>query len=107
MTLANWATLKADPAFVDKVEAATYKAMLAVANEEASITPADPIKDVKRKQLSVSFNESPASYVELFLNYVCTNGALTTSSTDNDIEFTVNSSIDAIAGYNVNNSNVN
>lgn len=54
--------------------------------------------DGKRKALALSIINSPSSYVERFAKSVVTNVAISVSSNDGDIQFTVNSVWNDIAG---------
>jgi len=87
--------LSNDPDFRKRITIAIAKSATNVVGEASS---GNPIKDRKRKDLGVGILNSPSAYVERFAIAVATNPVINTDSTDGDIEFTVNSVFDDIAG---------
>jgi hypothetical protein len=61
-----------------------------------------PSKDQKRRDLAFGVLNSVDSYVERFATLVAVNPSVTSSASDGDIQFTVNSLWDDVAGYDPN-----
>ena len=80
--------------FTERVAAAIAKAAVAVAAEAPSQTERSRL----RRALAVKVLENPEEYAVRFALAVATNAQITKASPDNDIEFTVNSMWDAVAG---------
>jgi hypothetical protein len=80
--------------FIERVQAAVAKAAVAVAAE----APDQSERSRLRRSLSVKVLEHSEEYAFRFALAVATNAVITQASTDSDVEFTVNSMWDAIAG---------
>jgi hypothetical protein len=93
-TLSGITDLAAWPPFIRKVQAAMIKAAVAVGAEAAEPTP----RSTLRRALSVNVFAALNDYTGRFSIAVATNSVITHSSPDGDIEFTVNSVWDSIAG---------
>lgn len=89
-------TLTRVSSFVERVEAAVVKAAVDVAAE----TPDQSERSRLRRALSarVLENRDDTDYARRFALAVAVNPVITKSSSDNDIQFTVNSVWDAMAG---------
>jgi hypothetical protein len=94
MALSDMTDLATWPPFVRKVTAAMLKAAAAVGNEEYDGTS----YRIQRRALATKAFEDAPLYGSRFAYAVASNPAITHDSTDNDIEFTVNSMWDALAG---------
>lgn len=88
-------TLAEDVVFLGKVEVAMVKAALAISGETPT---ANPTVDLERHKLASNVIISRANLIGVFAFACVANGALTTSSTDADVEFTVNSVWNDVAG---------
>lgn len=89
------ALAKAEP-FRERVRCAVVKSAIAIMAEEPSGLGA---KDEKRGILATRIlQDAAASLLDAFCYAVVHNVAIDANSPDNDIEFTVNSVFDAIAG---------
>ena len=95
MTFADSYSLATTESFQNRVLMATTKAMLDVAAESPT---ENPTKDEKRKELSKLVLNNLQDYAFEFSIAVATNPVINLNSLDNDIQFTVNSVIDAFAG---------
>jgi len=89
--------LATDSQFLIKVRVAIVKSATAVVGE-APANPANTTKDDKRHALGEKVLAGPASLLPLFAEACAALGTLTTTSTDADVEFTVNSIWDGLAG---------
>ena len=91
--------LAADGEFLNKVRVAIVKVALDVMGETPDAGPNIP-KDDKRHALGekVLVPGGPASYLPLFAEACAALGTLSTASTDADVEFTVTSIWDDLAG---------
>lgn len=87
--------LAEDVVFRGKVEVAIVKAALAISGEATTV---NPTVDLERHKLASSVIISRASLIGVFAFACVANGALTASSTDADVEFTVNSVWNDVAG---------
>lgn len=89
-------TLTRISSFVERVQAAVVKAAVDVAAE----TPAETERSRLRRALSARIleNREGLDYAQRFALAVAVNPVITKSSSDNDIQFTVNSVWDAVAG---------
>lgn len=92
---ADVAYLAGYPPFVDRVKAAMVKSAVSIGEESADVTT-----DWRRlrRALSVNVLTNPDAYAPRFALAVATNAVITKDSVDGDIEFTVNSVWDSIAG---------
>lgn len=96
MTLATQAVLAADSTFRSKVRVASMSAALAVVGETAS---SNGIKDEKRYSLGVAvLVDGGAAKLDAFAWAAASYGTLDGTSSDNDIQFVVNSIWDDLAG---------
>ena len=86
--LASW------PPFQRRVQAAMVKAATAVGSEPAEQTPRSQL----RRALSVNVFADLEDHTRRFAVAVASNPVITYESSDGDIEFTVNSVWDTIAG---------
>lgn len=94
MSLSDMTDLAVYPPFIRRVTAAMLKAAVAVGAEEFDGTG----YKLARRALVKQCLEDPALWGARFAYAVVSNVAITYTSTDNDIEFTVNSIWDAMAG---------
>lgn len=88
--LATW------PPFLRRVRAAMVKAATAVGAEQPD--PANPDRSLHRRALSVNVFQELDDHERRFAIAVAANPVITHASIDGDIEFTVNSVWDTIAG---------
>lgn len=95
MALADQAQLARFPVFRDRVLLAAVQAARDVAAEAPGD---DPRRDDLRGTLAINVLNDPEGYVDRFAWAVAANVAITFESTDSDIQFTVNSTWDSIAG---------
>lgn len=95
MSLQDQAALATFPTFRDRVLIATVQAARDVAAEAPS---GDQRKDDLRSSLATNVLADPEGYASRFAWAVAANVAITFASTDSDIQFTVNSVWDAVAG---------
>jgi hypothetical protein len=91
-TLLEQCSIATDGNFVSKVQQAAVKAAIAVASEDAGTTA-----HAKRVVFGNKILNNPRGYAELLAKGVATNASISLSSSDNDIEFTVNSMFTAYA----------
>lgn len=82
------------PPFVRRVESAMVKAATEVGAEPAEPTPRSQL----RRALSVNVFTDLAGYADRFALAVAANPVINHESTDGDVQFTVNSVWDTIAG---------
>lgn len=82
------------PPFVRRVQAAMIKAATDVAAETSEETP----RSTLRRALSVNVFANREDYTGRFAIAVASNPVITHDSSDGDLQFTVNSVWDAIAG---------
>ena len=85
--------LSNDQNFRNRCEVAMVVAAQNVASEPTSTT-----NHVSREALAKAIENNPAAYVMAFTLGVVANPAITTASTDSDIQFSVNSIFNGIAG---------
>jgi hypothetical protein len=95
MSLLDQAQLAQHAGFRDRVLVAAVKAASAVAAEAPS---GDARTDSLRSTLATNVLNDPQGHVERFAWAVVQNAAVTFDSVDGDIEFTVNSLWDGMAG---------
>lgn len=95
MSLLDQAQLAKHQGFRDRVLTAAVQAAVQVAAEAPS---GDQRKDDLRATLATNVMNDPMGYVERFAWSVVQNAAITYESTDSDIQFTVNSVWDGLAG---------
>jgi hypothetical protein len=95
MSLQDQAALATFPTFRDRVLIAAVQAARDVQAEEPS---GDQRKDDLRSSLATNVLGDPEGYADRFAWATAANVAITFASTDSDIQFTVNSLWDAIAG---------
>lgn len=93
-TLSEIADLATWPPFMRRIRAAVAKAAVDIGAELAAETPRSQI----RRSLSVNVFASLDDYTARFALAVARNPVITNDSSDSDIEFTVNSVWDVIAG---------
>lgn len=94
MALSDMADLAAWPPFVRKVTGAMLKAAVAIGAEAFDGTP----YRLQRRALVKQVLEDSPLWGSRFAYAVASNPAITFASDDNDVEFTVNSVWDAVAG---------
>lgn len=99
MSFLDQISLATDPNFINRVQQAAVKTAIAVSAESTS---GNSDLDTTRLNFSTRVLHSPQSYSELIAYGVATNGSISSSSSDNDIEFTVISMWNAYAGVNAN-----
>jgi hypothetical protein len=92
--LAGISALSQWPPFIERVQAAMVKAAVAVGAEAQQETP----RSTLRRSLSVNVFTDLDDYTRRFAVAVAANPVITHDSSDGDIEYTVNSVWDAIAG---------
>jgi hypothetical protein len=96
VSLSDIADLATWPPFVRRIQAAMVTAAKDVA---AELEPENPTpRSTLRRALSVNVFANLDDYTRRFAIGVATNPAITHASSDNDIQFTVNSIWDAVAG---------
>lgn len=95
MSLNDQAQLATFPTFRERVLIATVQAARDVAAEEPS---GDARKDDLRSTLATNVLNDPEGYMDRFAWGTAANVAITYESTDSDIQFTVNSMWDSVAG---------
>lgn len=95
MALSDQAQLARFDGFRDRVLVAAVQAAGDVASEEPS---GDQRKDDLRKTLATNVLNDPDGHLDRFAWAVARNVAITFASTDSDIQFTVNSLWDGMAG---------
>lgn len=93
-TLAGISDLAVWPPFVRRVQAAMIRAAVEVGAEAAEPTPRSQL----RRALSVNVFTDLDGYTRRFAIAVAQNPVMTFGSSDGDIQFTVNSVWDAVAG---------
>lgn len=93
MTYAAQATLATDATFIARVTQAAISGAKDVMAEAASATG-----HAKRTDFAVSVLRSPQVFGPLMAQGVAANVAITSASTDSDIQFTINSLWDAYSG---------
>jgi hypothetical protein len=87
--------LSVNPEFRKRIQIAIAKIALDVVGEASS---GIVVKDKRRKDLGIGILNNPSAYVERFSIAVVTNPVINSNSSDGDIEFTVSSVFDDIAG---------
>jgi hypothetical protein len=94
MALSDQSDLAVYPPFVRRVEAATVAAAVAIGNEayDGSQTA------IARRALSQRVLVDPNEWGEIFAWAIASNTAITIASADSDIEWTIGSVWNAIAG---------
>jgi len=95
MSLLDQAQLARHQGFRDRVLSAAMLAAVQVAAEPSS---GDTRKDSLRATLATNLINDPLGYVDRMAWGVVANPAITYEATDNDIQFSVNSIWDAVAG---------
>ena len=95
MAFADSYALATTESFENRILVGVAKAMLDVSSE---IPSGDAEKDEKRRVLSKEVLNNLRDYVFEFSVAVTTNPVININSSDNDIQFTINSVIDAFAG---------
>lgn len=95
-SLADSAELATFPPFVRRVQAAASVAAKDVGSEADD--PDNPTRTQLRRALATNLYANPFDYGARFAWAVATNPVITLSSSDGDIQFTVNSVWDTIAG---------
>jgi hypothetical protein len=97
MSLKSVARLAADEDFRRRVGAAMFTAATQVGSEAVVEDSYDEFHE-RRRQLVTQMSGFVEEYTELFAWLVASNQAVTHESSDNDIQFTVNSVWSAAAG---------
>lgn len=95
-TLEASAELAELPSFQRRVRAAMITAAKDVAAE--LVNPQDPQRSQQRRGLALNVFADIEKHTRMFAILVATNGVITSESSDNDVQFTVNSVWDAVAG---------
>lgn len=95
MTYATQATLAADAAFQARVRVAIVTAAVDVMGEAKTM---DDTVFNKRQSFAFQVISDSAGYLERFVWAVVANVAISSGSTDSDIQFTVNSIWDDLSG---------
>ena len=95
-TLSETADLVSWPPFKRKVSAAMITAAVAIGNEAVSSPPTEAQR--RRHALSANVLRDPGQWADNFAWAVAANVAVNHASNDGDIQFTVNSVWDAVAG---------
>lgn len=95
MALADQAYLASEPVFVGRASMAMTAAAVAIGN---SATNPSSTYQVLRHALATKALTDPYSWGPVFARAVASNVAITNASTDSDIEYTVSTVWDAIAG---------
>lgn len=95
-TLSETTDLVSWPPFKRKVAAAMIGAAVAVGNETVDSPPTETQR--KRHALSANVLREPDTWADNFAWAVASNVAITYASDDGDIQFTVNSVWNAVAG---------
>jgi len=95
-TLEASAELAELPSFQRRVRAAMISAAKDVAAE--AIDPQDPQRSQQRRGLALNVFADVEKYTHVFSIMVSTNPVITATSIDGDLQFTVNSVWDSIAG---------
>jgi hypothetical protein len=93
-TLSEIAYLSTYPPFTTRVEAAVIQAAINIGAEADDGSQYETL----RRALATNVLQRPMSYVDLFNAPVAANPVITNESTDSDLQFTVASVWDAIAG---------
>lgn len=91
--------LSQDETFIKKCETLLLKSANAISGEQplpGGTYPEDVV--VKRGILCSNIYRSPVEWGKIFARVCAAQGTLSTSSTDNDIEFTINSVFNDVAG---------
>lgn len=88
--------LMADADFVSKTEMLLIKACNSIAGEDTTTYSYTTV--TKRHNLTQKIYLNTPEYKGIFIRAICAQGTLTSSSSDNDIEFTINSVFNDIAG---------
>lgn len=97
MAFTDRAALARDATFQDRVQVAYVKAAVNVGAEAASSQPSYDAY-YRRAALSVQVLNNPSQFREPYTWAVIHNDAISDASSDSDIEWTVNSLWDAMAG---------
>lgn len=92
MTAAEQYDLSHDTLFLRRVQMIIQKSAIAIAAEDPATA-----NHAQRVAFGNKVLMNPSGYAELMAQGVTTNAAITISSTDSDIEFTVNSEWNAYA----------
>lgn len=95
-TLEQSAELAEAPSFQRRVRAAMISAAKDVAAE--AVDPNDPQRSQQRRGLALNVFGDIPKFTAVFSILVATNPVITSGSSDGDIQFTVNSVWDAVAG---------
>lgn len=99
MALIDSYNLSLNPDFRGRVKVAISMACTAIVGE--AVTPGKEAKHAKRHSLGQSALLNPNSYLDPFVNAVVSNPVITLGSPDADIQFTVISVFDDLAGVTV------
>lgn len=100
MSFLTQSALAAETDFRAKVKIAMFKAAIAVMAEDVGTKTAEEYS----KRCSFASNILRAysnTLLDEYANAIVTNGTITSLSSDNDIEFTVNSMFNAMAGVSI------
>jgi hypothetical protein len=95
MALIDQANLAVDPAFMARVQMAIVQAALQIVGEELG---EDPDLSYRRQSLGINVLQRPAEMAPQFSWAVAANPAITTEATDGDIQFTITTVWNDIAG---------
>lgn len=93
-TLSEIAYLSNYEPFTNRVEAAVVQAAISIGNEADDGSQYETL----RRALATNVLQHPTQYTYLFNGPVAANAVITNDSTDSDLQFTVASVWDAIAG---------
>jgi hypothetical protein len=96
MALLDQAQLANDYDFAQKISMAMYTAAVDIRNE--AITPGYETYHQKRLQFALSVIQAPGTSAMQMAWAVAASSAINAQSTDNDIQYTVNSNWDNFAG---------
>ncbi|MFC0546940.1 hypothetical protein [Kutzneria chonburiensis] len=94
-SLAQVAYLAGFPDFLNRIEAAMVTAAVAIGNEG---TNAGTEYERLRQALATNVLQNRVHYADAFAWPVAANPVITADSSDNDLQYTVNSVWDAVAG---------
>lgn len=84
------------PRFVRRVMATAVKAAISVGNEAPDA--ANPERSTARRALAINVLNAPEAYAARFAYAMATNATITVDSIDGDLDWTISTVWDAIAG---------
>lgn len=98
MTFLEQVALATDAEFQSRIQQGAITAAVAILADQPANTPQAIAKHAQRAKLAHDVLRVPSNFARPIASAVVTNGAVSAASTDSDLQWTINSMWDALAG---------